>query len=438
MFDLTSQQLLALGIFSVTIAFVVWGIIERSLVSLLGALALGLTGIMGFHDAVGYVDWDVLSILLGMWILAEYMSDAGLPQILTRMVASRVRSQASFIVGVALAAGFASMLVDNVLIVLLFGAIVARVSIKSGVDPLMPVMLVSLNANFMGTALLLGDLPPQLLHSVAGAEFLDFIWMDGRPSSFLLLTATFLILNLGIYRLLASRLPGDLGEVEIEDKVKPGQLKASLVVFTFTVIGMALRPDISKWLGYEVTLGEIALGGGLTMALIGEIMRSRGYAGFDNILSKVEWNALLFYASLFILVGGLEHVGIIERIAEEMIPLITSGRFEAYTIFYWVIGILGGFIEHDALLLTFFKAIHTSALEAGMSPWPYLWGTAWSGTLGSNLTLAGAPAIYVALLVVRRESGKDYRGLGVLRLTVPYALASLGIHYLISTLFWGL
>jgi hypothetical protein len=39
------------------------------------------------------------------------------------------------------------------------------------------------SANFMGTALLLGDLPPQMLHSVAGAEFFDFIWQFGRPSS---------------------------------------------------------------------------------------------------------------------------------------------------------------------------------------------------------------------------------------------------------------
>jgi len=438
MFGLNNTELLTLAIFSVTIAFVVWGVVERSLVSLLGALALGLTGIMGFHDAISYIDWDVLSILLGMWIIAEYLSDAGLPQILTRIIASKSSTQASFVVGVAVAAGFASMLVDNVLIVLLFGAIVARVSTRSGVDPLVPVMLVALNANFMGTALLLGDLPPQLLHSVAGAEFLDFIWMNGRPSSFILLTVTFLLLNLGIYRWLSPRMPGSIDEIDLEDKVKPGQLRVTLIIFTVTVIGMALRPNISHWLGYEVTLGEIALGGGLTTALIGEILRSKGYAGFNEIVSRIEWNALLFYASLFVLVGGLEHVGIIERIAEHMAPMITRGRFEAYTVFYWLIGILSGFIEHDALLLTFFKAIHASALEAGANPWPYLWGTAWSGTLGSNLSMAGAPALYVALLVVRKETNKDYKGPSVLKLTLPYALASLVVHYLVSIMFWVL
>ena len=52
--------------------------------------------------------------------------------------------------------------------------------------------MIGFSANFMGTALLLGDLPPQMLHSVAGAEFFDFIWQHGRPSSFPILMVTFI------------------------------------------------------------------------------------------------------------------------------------------------------------------------------------------------------------------------------------------------------
>ena len=53
--------------------------------------------------------------------------------------------------------------------------------------------MIGFSANFMGTALLLGDLLPQMLHSVAGAEFFDFIWQHGRPSSFPILMVTFVI-----------------------------------------------------------------------------------------------------------------------------------------------------------------------------------------------------------------------------------------------------
>ena len=66
-------------------------------------------------------------------------------------------------------------------------------------------------ANFMGTALLLGDLPPQMLHSVAGAEFFDFIWQHGRPSSFPILMMAFVITLAFMYfygfRRIGKRLP---------------------------------------------------------------------------------------------------------------------------------------------------------------------------------------------------------------------------------------
>ena len=59
--------------------------------------------------------------------------------------------------------------------------------------------MIGFGANFMGTALIIGDLPPQMLHSVAGAEFFDFIWQFGRPSSFPILMVTFVITLGGMY-----------------------------------------------------------------------------------------------------------------------------------------------------------------------------------------------------------------------------------------------
>ena len=41
------------------------------------------------------------------------------------------------------------------------------------------ILMIGFAANFMGSAMLLGDLPPQMLHSVSGAEFFDFFWKGG-------------------------------------------------------------------------------------------------------------------------------------------------------------------------------------------------------------------------------------------------------------------
>ncbi len=435
----------ALVVFTVTIALVIWGIIDRSLVALLGALALGLTGVLSFHEAIAYVDWDVVSILLGMWILAEYMSGAGISDIIVGWASSHSSRFIDFVFIVSVLAGFLSLFVDNVLIVILFGGIIARAAHSKGLDPLLPVVLLALNANFMGTALLLGDLPPQLLHSVAKAEFVDFIWMDGRPSSFPLLTITYLVLNYIIYRWLKRTLPhsSELHGSTVNTSsrsVRRGQLFLSLSMFIVTITGMAFRREISVFIGYDVKLGEIALAGGLTTAFLAEVsaLGSRDYERFEDILKRVEWNALLFYISLFILVGGLEKAGYIDYMAHELsLRIAREPLFYSYTLLYWCTGIASSVIEHDALILSLLKVVRDLSTMTGMYPWPLYWAIAWGGTLGSNATLAGAPAIYVGVLISSRVSGRKYRGLTVLKYTLPYALASLFIHYIVSIIVWA-
>jgi len=435
---------IALVIFIVTIGFIIWGVIDRSLVALLGALLLGLMGILSLEEAVHYVDWDVVSILLGMWILAEYLSGAGVSNLVIQWASKKSQRFLGFLMIVAVIAGFLSIFVDNVLIVVLFGGIVAKTSKKAGIDPLLPVVLVSLNANFMGTALLLGDLPPQLLHSVAGAEFNDFIWVNGRPSSFPLLTLTYLILNYLVYLWLKKRVnPRGNFDTSISDRgfqVKRGQLWASIIIFIVTIVGMALRREISSVLGFDVKLGEIALTGGLTMAAVAEVGRviGRDYESFNEILGRIEWNALLFYISLFILVGGLVKTGFIDEAANRMISLTTGhGLLYSYSMLYWFTGLLATIIEHDALILSLFNIIKDLSLNTGLNPWPLYWSIAWAGTLGSNATMAGAPAIYVGVSIATRVSKKRYAGFQILKYTIPYTITSLIIQYLVSLPVWA-
>ncbi|MCE4607299.1 MAG: permease [Desulfurococcales archaeon] len=435
---------IALVIFVVTIGFIIWGIIDRSLVALLGALLLGLTGILSLEDAVHYVDWDVVSILLGMWIIAEYLSGAGVSNLIIEWASKKSKGFLGFLMIVAIIAGFLSLFVDNVLIVVLFGGIVAKTSKKAGIDPLLPVILVSLNANFMGTALLLGDLPPQLLHSVAGAEFNDFIWINGRPSSFPLLTLTYLILNYLIYLWLKRRVtPGESLDISVsvdEFHVRRGQLWASIIIFAITIIGMAFRQGISNLLGFNVKLGEIALAGGLIMAAIAEVGRvlKRDYESFNEISSRIEWNALIFYISLFILVGGLVKTGFIDEAAKRMISLATGHELlYSYSILYWFTGLSATIIEHDALILSLFNIIKDLSLHTGLNPWPLYWSIAWAGTLGSNATMAGAPAIFVGVSIATRVSGRKYTGFQILKYTLPYTMISLVIQYIVSIPVWA-
>ena len=427
------EMLVASIIFTVTIAAIVLRVVDEVVAALAGLIAIVLLTSYTPGEALGYIDWNVLAILLGMWIIAGYMIEGGFTEATIRVVSRYAGTYRRFLLLMALLSGFISMFIDNVLVILLVGSLTLKAAKKAGADPVLAILLIGFSANFMGTALLMGDLPPQLLHSVAGAEFIDFIWSRGRPSSFPLLTITFMATLAVYYLLYLRREPDTRLDHGIEMRQDKGLLlKISLAFFTLTVIGMAIRPLLG------LPLGFITLAGATGLALTIEALRRiREAPSFEEALGHVEWRALLFYASLFSLVGGLEALGVLESVAERLVHYISGSWTTAYTVMYWSTGLLSLIVEHDALLLTFLYIVRDAAELAGIDPWGLYWGMAWSATLASNATTAAAPALYVAVTMAERE-GYRVTATKFLKYSLTFAATSLIIHYLLTLPVWGL
>ncbi len=434
---LEGSVLIASVIFIATIAAIVSRVVDEAVAALAGVVLLVLLTSYTPGEAFEFIDWNVLAILLGMWIIAGYMIEGGFTEATIRLVSRYASTYRRFLMLMAVFAGFISMFIDNVLVILLVGGITVRAAMRSGADPVLAALLIGFSANFMGTALLMGDLPPQLLHSVAGAEFMDFIWSRGRPGSFPLLTVTF-FLTLAVFYLVYVRREPDT-ELIMEEGVGEGGgdkdrrllLLVSLGFFTATVLAMALRPLLG------LPLGFITVAGASMLALTVELL-SRRYrlVRFEEALGHVEWRAILFYASLFALVGGMEALGVLEAVAERFTGYLAAGGLEAYTVFYWVVAGLSLFIEHDALLLTFLYIVKEAASIVGVDPWNMYWAMAWSATLASNASTAAAPALYVAVAVVEKE-GYRVPAARFLKYSLTFALSSLLIHYAITLPFWA-
>jgi Na+/H+ antiporter NhaD/arsenite permease-like protein len=93
------------------------------------------------------------------------------------------------------------------------------------------------------------------------------------------------------------------------------------------------------------------------------------------------------------------------------------------------------FVEHDAYILVMLKSIKDAGIE---NLWPFAWSLLWSGTLGSNYTAAGAPALYVAFRILERETGAKLKAKEIYRVTALYSTTNLLITYAISTPVWAL
>jgi Na+/H+ antiporter NhaD/arsenite permease-like protein len=437
-------QVVTLIIFLITIGLVISRVIDSVPVALMGTLAMVVFGTMSEIQAFRFVDWNVIAILISIWLIAGYFGKTGIPQYLGDLTLRISRGNIPvFVTLIGTLAGFISMFIDNVVVVLIMAPIVFHIRKLYRFEGTGAILFIGLCSNFMGTALLLGDLPPQMLHSVTGIEFVGFLWQEGRPSSFLILTATYLIVCFAFYYKFG-RSPLAVCTIDEhrayelahqqEEHIKDKRFAFVVCAFfLLTVLGMALR----QFLGF--LLGFIAFGGALLLVLVLEIFKGRFHEEppeLEAMLAEMDWKAIGFYVALFALVGGLEHARLLEIVAGWLVPHIQYSLLFGASILYWVTAPIVGIVEHDAYILTLLYVIKDLSKETGVNPWPLYWSLLWAGTLGSNLTIAGAPALYVALRLGEKEDGTKWTLKQFLSYSVPYAVLSLVICYVFAVLIW--
>ncbi len=434
-------QTAATVIFLASIILVITGWIDSVIAALLGIVAMIIVGVYSDVAAFKIVDWNVIAILLSIWIISGYFGKSGVPDFLAAIILKLSRGNvAIFVTVLGMLAGYVSMLIDNVVVVLMFAPVVFHACRRFNFAAFAPVLFVGLCANFMGTAMLLGDLPPQMLHSVSGIEFSGFLWHSGRPSSFFVLNISYIITCATFYWTFSRKYKDirmDIGSMADEkplDHIKDKPFAVvSCGVFLLTIVAMALRPLF----GY--TLGFIAMWGAIALILVFEVFKDRFTVEIPNVehvLSELDWRAIFFYVSLFALVGGLEHAGVIKALSNLITPLIKTSLMAGSTLLYWVTAPIVGIVEHDAYILTMLYVIRDLGKDTGINPWPLYWMLLWAGTLGSNLTIAGAPALFVAKSMGEKE---DQRKVGLkefLGITVPYVVVSLIFCFIPAMLIW--
>ncbi len=434
-------MVISLVIFLLSIILVITGWIDTVIAAFLGVFAMVAFGIMTDLEAFKIVDWNVIFILIGIWIIATYLGKTGLPEYLAaKLLILSKGNVALFVTMIGASAGFISLLVDNVVVVLMMAPVLFAVSRQYKFPAYGPILFIGLCANFMGTGLLLGDLPPQLLHSVTGIEFGGFLWHSGLPSSFFVLTVTYTAVIGFFYFVFVKKFHGQTMPFNPDEQNPAKHIKSKLfawlvcIAFVGTIISMAIRPL------FGVHLGWITLCGAALLVLFLEIFRKKmEVPSFEEILAELDWRAVMFYVALFALVGGLEKGQVIEAVAHWLVPFIRSSLTLGTTVLYWVSAAICGIVEHDAYILTLLYVIRDLAKESpDIQPWPLYWALLWAGTLGSNLTIAGAPALFVAVNLGEKEEQRKVPLKEFFSYTAVYVFLSLAVCYVITLLVWVL
>lgn len=376
--------------------------IHRVAAALVGAAAMVVLGAVdarsAFFSQETGVDWNVIFLLLGMMIIVGVVRETGVFEFLAIWAAKRARGR-PFVVLVMLAmiTAVASALLDNVTTVLLIAPVTLLVCDRLGLSPVPFLLAEAMASNIGGTATLIGDPPNIIIAARSGLTFNDFV-INLAPVVVVLL-AVFVGLAWLFWGRSMSVDPDqvetvmELNEGEaIEDR---GLLVKCGVVLALVLGGFVLHPVLHL----EPSIVAL-LGAGLLVAL------SRTEPA--TYLQEVEWPTLVFFVGLFIMVGALVHVGVIETLGDAATSTVGDRPLLATTVLVFGSGILSGLVDNIPYVATMSPLVAQLVDASGGGPvgqslW---WSLALGADLGGNATAVGASANVVILGVAARNDVK--------------------------------
>jgi len=394
--------------------------VHRVVVALAGAGLMLLFRIVDAHDAFHSeelgVDWNVILLLTGMMIIVGVLRQTGLFEYLAIWAARRSRGR-PFVVLVLLIVitAVASALLDNVTTILLVAPVTVLIAERFGV-PAAPFLVAEvLASNIGGTATLIGDPPNIIIGSAAGLSYTDFL-VNLAPLVVVLLVV-FIAMSRWLFRDALHFRPERVDEVLGLDP-KETLVGGTLLPKALAVLGVVtLTFGLQEVLHYEPSV--VALLGAGTLLLIAPNQ-------LQEATQEIEWGTLLFFIGLFVMVGALVKIGVIEDLARVVVDVTGGNLLLATVLLVLVSAVLSAIVDNIPYVATMVPIVATLSAELPGDTTVLWWALAIGADLGGNATSIGASANVVALGVAER-SGFKVRFSQFLAYGVPTVIVTLGI-----------
>ncbi|MCB9430123.1 MAG: ArsB/NhaD family transporter [Actinobacteria bacterium] len=373
--------------------------VHRVAASLGGAaiiLGLGVTSSQdAFYSSETGVDWDVIFLLLGMMLVVGVLKRTGVFEYMAIRAAKLAggRPYRVMVLLVLVTAG-ASALLDNVTTVLLVVPVTLLVCERLGLHPLPFLMAEALASNIGGAATLVGDPPNIIIASRADLTFTDFL-IHMLPVVLVVLAAFLVLIRVMFRKSLAKPVTGvdALMALDEREAIKdPRLLLRSGIVLGAILIGFLLQRQTG------ISPSVVALVGAGIMILISP-------ARPGELVEDVEWETLLFFIGLFILVGALVEVGALEQLAQFM-----ANATDSQVVPTLMVVLIGSAVVSAIVDNIPYVTAMTPVVESLIASNPALghdgalwWALALGADFGGNATLVGASANVVVVGIAARN-----------------------------------
>lgn len=409
------MKIIAVAVFLIVILLIISERVHRTAAAMAGAMVLILTGVMSADKALSYIDFNTIGVLVGMMIFVAIVRRSGMFEYIAVRAAKAVHGDPwKIMVAFTLITAVLSAILDNVTTVLLVGPMSIAIARMLKIDPVPFLMGQILASNVGGTATLIGDPPNIMIGSAAHLSFMDFLENTGFAVLFIL--AVLILLMKIVYEKKIELGTVDTGAIEKLDPSKSitnrALMKKGIIVLICVIVGFMFHDK----LGIESSV--IALTAAAVMLIIGR-------EDVNEAIQDVEWTTILFFMSLFVVVGGLTETGIIKELASKIIDATNGQPMVTMLVLLWASALLSSILDNIPFVATLIPLI--LAMQAdGIDVTSFWWAISLGACLGGNGTMIGASA-NVVLSDISTKHGYPITFKSYLKVGMPFMLLSIVI-----------
>lgn len=409
------MKIVAVAVFLIVILLIITERVHRTAAAMAGAMVLILTGVMSADKALSYIDFNTIGVLVGMMIFVAIVRRSGMFEYIAVRAAKAVHGDPwKIMVAFTLITAVLSTILDNVTTVLLVGPMSIAIARMLKIDPVPFLMGQILASNVGGTATLIGDPPNIMIGSAAHLSFMDFLENTGFAVLFIL--AVLILLMKIVYEKKIELGTVDTGAIEKLDPSKSitnrALMKKGIIVLICVIVGFMFHDK----LGIESSV--IALTAAAVMLIIGR-------EDVNEAIQDVEWTTILFFMSLFVVVGGLTETGIIKELASKIIDATNGHPMVTMLVLLWASALLSSILDNIPFVATLIPLI--LAMQAdGIDVTSFWWAISLGACLGGNGTMIGASA-NVVLSDISTKHGYPITFKSYLKVGMPFMLLSIVI-----------
>ena len=373
------------SIFAICIFLIFSEKLNRTIASLAGAVLMVVMGlVLQFYtedQAIATIDFNTIGLLLGMMILVSTLEPTGFFQYLAISVGKLSHGKpVRLLLLLGTVTTVVSMFLDNVTTVVLIAPVTILLCEILGINAQPYLLAEALLSNTGGTATLVGDPPNILIGSASGFTFLDFL-THSLPIVIVVWSSALGIL-LFLDRKELSHKPSDLDalmKLNPNDALKDPKSARKIIV---VLAGIILFFLLEELLHIQPALVALA---GAAIALVW-IRPS-----IQETLKRVQWDVLIFFAALFVVIGGMQSAGVFDgfvNLASQMKgwPPVLLGL-----ILLWVVGLLSAVVDNVPITIALIPVIQALG-NAGIPANALWWALVFGAGFGGNGTIIGATA----------------------------------------------